>query len=124
MIMPTPFASVAVVIAFLASDIGSGAGILWLAHDHQRADLTEWFQQQRNKRNVPCCDGHDATKLADVDWDTMRGEDGKSHYKVRVDGEWREVPDDALVDGPNKEGEALLWIFHGQLLCFMPGAGS
>lgn len=89
------------------------------AHDHERPGLTDWFQSLRNKNAVPCCDGHDAKKLEDVDWKA----DGKT-YSVRLDGRWVDVPEEAVLDGPNKEGQALVWTYNNRILCFMPGAGT
>lgn len=108
---------VMVLVALVLALSGSRAH----AHDHDRADLTDWFMSLRNKRAVPCCDGHDATKLADVDWQSTP--DGK-HYQVRVEGKWVDVPDDSVIDAPNREGQAMVWFYNGQLLCFMPGAGT
>ena len=89
------------------------------AHDRDRADLTDWFQSLRSKRGMPCCDGHDAHKLADVDWQSKDG-----HYQVRIDGKWVDIADEDIVEGPNKDGPALIWIFNGQITCFLPGAGT
>lgn len=100
------------------------------AHDSKRADLTDWFMSLRNKRNVPCCDGSDATKLSDVDWDSTI--DGK-HFRVRINGHWVQVPDDSVLTEPNKDGPAMVWIYPKGadpianpdfILCFMPGAGA
>jgi hypothetical protein len=51
-----------------------------------------------------------------------------SHYKVRIDGAWYVVPDDALITEPNKYGKAVVWPYvdadgKTQIRCFMPGAG-
>jgi hypothetical protein len=45
----------------------------------------------------PCCEGADAKRVDDADWDTK-----DDHYRVRIDGEWVDVPKDAVVDGPNR----------------------
>ena len=58
-------------------------------------------------------------KLEDVDWKA----DGKT-YSVRLDGRWVDVPEEAVLDGPNKEGQALVWTYNNRILCFMPGAGT
>lgn len=90
--------------------------IIW-AHDPDRADLTPWFQSLKNGRGGYCCDGKDAVKLKDLDWDTKDG-----HYRARVDGKWLDIPDDLVVKQPNQDGSTLLWLFHGNVQCFMPGA--
>ena len=80
---------------------------------------------------VPCCDGSDATRLEDVDWETVIS-DGESHYRVKIEGEWYDVPPNAVVQGPNRAGVALVWPYpewppgdathkHWAIRCFMPG---
>lgn len=91
-------------------------------HDHNRPELQEWFIGLHSRGKVACCDGSEAVRLEDVDWDTHDG-----HYRVRLDGTWVDVPDDAVVDGPNRAGPTMVWPFYldGKLLgirCFMPGA--
>lgn len=92
------------------------------AHDHDRPDLTPWFESLRSRANVACCDGSDATKLVDVDWESNAG-----RYRVRIDGKWIDVPDSAVIDGPNLAGPAMVWpmtYLDGSIhvRCFMPGA--
>ena len=53
--------------------------------------------------------------------------DGK--YRVWLDGQWIEVPPDALVTVPNKFGLAVVWPYKDyegrtQIRCFIPGAGG
>ena len=55
----------------------------------------------------------------------------KSHYKVRLDGVWADVPDEAVVTEPNRDGRTLVWYYDswtghsgkpGKVIkCFMPG---
>jgi hypothetical protein len=58
-----------------------------------------------------------------VDWD--RDAEG---YRVRIDGEWVRVPDDAVVTVPNRAGYPMVWPIAGEggttIRCFMPGAGG
>ena len=66
----------------------------------------------------------DGQSVEDVDWDTK---DGK--YRVRLDGQWIEVPPDALVTVPNKFGLAVVWLYKDyegrtQIRCFIPGAAG
>lgn len=92
------------------------------AHDYERPELKDWFMHLHSGHG-PCCDGSDATHVADPDWENNSG-----HYKVRIEGKWVDVPDDAVINEPNKEGTALVWVFHLQgeavIRCFMPGAGT
>jgi hypothetical protein len=92
------------------------------AHDHNRPGLDDWFKSLRSKNTVPCCDGSEATRLNDVDWESHDG-----HYRVKLDGEWVDVPDSALIEAPNLAGQAMVWPYFkdGKLIgvrCFMPGA--
>ena len=48
---------------------------------------------------------------------------------MRLDGQWIEVPPDALVTVPNKFGLAVVWPYKDyegrtQIRCFIPGAGG
>jgi len=40
----------------------------------------------------PCCSDADGTALSDVDWETKDG-----HYRVRIEGQWWDVPDEAVI---------------------------
>jgi hypothetical protein len=85
--------------------------------------LKEWFDRLAS-RNGLCCAFADGFSLEDVDWDTQAG-----HYRVRIQGEWLVVPDDAVVTEPNRFGPAVVWPYNDrygnkQIRCFMPGAGT
>lgn len=88
------------------------------AHDHEHPELQDWYEHLRG--NGPCCDGSDAKHVADVDWETKDG-----HYRVRMEGKWVDVPDAAVVQGPNRDGRTLVWPYwingEPQIRCFMPG---
>lgn len=96
-------------------------------HDHARPELDKWFKDLRAKgtpggQGALCCDGTDATSLEDPDWELKDG-----HFRVRLNGEWVNVPDEAVVDAPNRYGPALVWPYTGYLpgiRCFMPGSLS
>lgn len=97
------------------------------AHDHTRPDLDKWYPQLQSKMG-PCCDGpgKDAKHLQDPEWKVITDSDGKSHYEVYLDGNWIKVPDGAVVNAPNLDGQALVWPFKGAwggtvIRCFMPG---
>lgn len=91
------------------------------AHDHNRPSLDSWYQTLNSGKGL-CCGGPkvDATVLTDVDWETKGG-----HYRVRIEGEWHDVPDDAVLSGPNLDGRTLVWPIKGwgglSIRCFMPG---
>jgi hypothetical protein len=101
------------------------------AHDHEHPELNSWFLGLKSKAKVACCDGSEALRLEDVDWESHDG-----HYRVRidvsrevgkVDMQWIDVPDDAVVDQPNLYGRAMVWpvfisVLKPSVRCFMPGA--
>ena len=103
------------------------AALLWgivaatsaLAHDRNRPHLNEWLKSLHSNGKVWCCDGSDTDEIDD--WDTKDG-----RYRVKFRGLWYDVPPDAVVDGPNKSGTPLLWMYKGYMSptvrCFMPGA--
>jgi hypothetical protein len=94
--------------------------------DHDPA-IKEWVQQLTDKTGQGCCataDGHPA----EYDWDTEG-----NHYKVRIEGEWYDVPPEALVEEPNRLGYATVWYWWDWSLdgkkthhirCFLPGPGG
>lgn len=99
------------------------------AHDMMHPELNGWFTSLRSSGGAWCCDGQEATHVADVDW---RVQDG--HYQVRInqyqDGSgafvWVTVPDNALIKQPNKDGRTLVWPIYGNVptvRCFLPGPG-
>ena len=93
------------------------------AHDHGRPSLDAWFKALQSRAKAACCDGSDATRLVDVDWQSRDG-----RYRVRLEGEWVDVPESAVVDGPNRAGPAMVWPVTGYggltIRCFMPGSMS
>jgi hypothetical protein len=90
---------------------------------YSNSPLKQWFESLASRRG-PCCSVADGQSVEDVDWDTK---DGK--YRVRLDGQWIEVPPDALVTVSNKFGLAVVWPYKDyegktQIRCFIPGAGG
>jgi hypothetical protein len=83
-------------------------------------ELKAWFDGLRSGKG-PCCSDADGTALSDVDWKTAGG-----HYLVRIDGEWIDVPDEAVITEPNRIGRTMVWPVRGYLgvtiRCFMPGS--
>jgi hypothetical protein len=68
-----------------------------------------------------CCSFTDGFAVSDVDWESKDG-----HYRVRLENNWIDVPDDALITEPNRAGRTMVWPlrFDGQIFirCFMPGS--
>jgi hypothetical protein len=108
------------------------------AHDHERADLDEWFKALKNSQGTPCCDDTEAKHVANVDWQAAceKGT-GECHYQVFLVKRWWNVPDDAVLKSPNLDGKTLVWPLYywidGKpengissvfIRCFMPGAGG
>jgi len=86
--------------------------------------LKEWFDSLRSSKG-PCCSDADGTALSDVDWEAKDG-----HYRVRIEGQWWDVPDEAVIREPNRAGRTMVWpVYYGSrnetirvdIRCFMPG---
>jgi len=92
------------------------------AHDRNHPELNDWFKSLQSGEGL-CCSGSEAKRLDDADWESKDG-----HYRVRIDGEWVDVPQDAVVDGPNRAGRTMVWPHyidgHPKARCFMPGSMS
>jgi hypothetical protein len=94
---------------------------------YKDSPLHAWFDSLASKKGL-CCSFADGRTVEDPDVQM-----DANHYRVRVDGEWVDVPDDALVTVPNKFGQAVVWPYndwdadgkkHIKIRCFMPGAGT
>jgi hypothetical protein len=95
------------------------------AHDHSRPELNRWFDSLKSGKG-PCCSDADGYAVSDPDWESKRG-----HYRVRIEGEWWDVPDDAVITEPNRAGRTMVWPIYNRGLggvlsvtirCFMPGS--
>ncbi|WP_194390217.1 hypothetical protein [Bradyrhizobium sp. CCBAU 51765] len=94
------------------------------AHDQSRPELNSWFESLESGRG-PCCSGADGTALSDADWEVKDG-----HYRVRIKSQWWDVPDEAVIRGPNRAGRTMVWPFYDwtlgeariEIRCFIPGA--
>jgi hypothetical protein len=82
--------------------------------------LKQWFDSLKSGKG-PCCSDADGSAVSDVDWESKSG-----HYRVRIDGEWHDVPEDAVVTEPNRVGRTMVWPIRGyqglSIRCFMPGS--
>jgi hypothetical protein len=82
--------------------------------------LKQWFDSLRSGKG-PCCSDADGSAVSDVDWESNSG-----HYRVRIDGEWHDVPEDAVITEPNRAGRTMVWPIRGyqglSIRCFMPGS--
>ena len=87
--------------------------------------LHGWFESLHSGKG-PCCSDADGTALSDVDWEAKDG-----HYRVRIEGQWWTVPDEAVIKEPNRAGRTMVWpIYYREIdqtlhkieiRCFMPG---
>jgi hypothetical protein len=82
--------------------------------------LKQWFDSLKSGKG-PCCSDADGYAVADPDWESKSG-----HYRVRIEGEWHDVPDEAVITEPNRAGRTMVWpikVWSGVTIrCFMPGA--
>ena len=108
-----------------AQSVGGGRTVALARDDGRYANspLKSWFDRLASGNGL-CCSLADGFRVDNVDWDTQ-----DSHYRVRLNGEWIVVPDDAVVTEPNKFGPAVVWPYMGtngqtQIRRFLPGAGA
>ena len=114
---PLTAGSVALLLA-LASHLGHARDRGQYANANP--ELKAWFDALKSGKG-PCCSDADGTAVSDVDW-----ESGNGHYRVRIEGEWVDVPEDAVITEPNRAGRTMVWPIRGYLglsiRCFMPGS--
>ena len=65
---------------------------------YANSPLKPWFDSLRSAKG-PCCSDADGSVVSDVDWESKDG-----HYRVRLEGQWIDVPDDAVITVPNRVG--------------------
>lgn len=92
---------------------------------YANSPLKPWFDSLKSGKG-PCCSDADGTALSDVDWETKDG-----HYRVRIEGQWWDVPDEAVLKEPNRAGPTMVWpIYYRSSIaplridvrCFLPGS--
>ena len=87
---------------------------------YANSPLKQWFDSLRSGKG-PCCSDADGSAVSDVDWESKDG-----HYRVRLEGEWIDVPEEAVITEPNRVGRTMVWPIHGYMgvtiRCFMPGS--
>jgi hypothetical protein len=96
-----------------------------LAPDPSHPELNEWFNRLASGKGL-CCSFADGSVVSDVDWESNDG-----HYRVRLEGRWVDVPDDAVITEPNRAGRTMVWPYTAdrrtnhprtEIRCFMPGS--
>jgi hypothetical protein len=89
---------------------------------YANSPLRQWFDSLKSGKG-PCCSDADGSAVSDVDWESKEG-----HYRVRLEGEWLDVPEDAVITEPNRVGRTMVWPIRGYggltIRCFMPGSMS
>jgi hypothetical protein len=109
----------AVLLTALASQLGHARDVDG-RYAAQNPELHQWFEGLKSGKG-PCCSDADGTAVSDVDWESANG-----HYRVRLDNEWVDVPDEAVITEPNRIGRTMVWPIRGYLgttiRCFMPGS--
>lgn len=92
---------------------------------YANSPLKSWFDSLHSEKG-PCCSDADGTALSEVDWEARNG-----RYRVRIEGDWFDVPDEAVIKEPNRAGRTMVWpIYHRafgatlkvEIRCFMPGS--
>ena len=87
---------------------------------YANSPLKQWFDSLKSGKG-PCCSDADGSAVSDVDWESKDG-----RYRVRIEDEWHEVPEDAVITEPNRVGRTMVWPIKGYLgltiRCFMAGS--
>ncbi|QWG25547.1 hypothetical protein KMZ93_12050 [Bradyrhizobium sediminis] len=108
----------AILLSVLASDVGTARDRGQFANANP--ELKAWFESLKSGKG-PCCSDADGTAISDADWESRGG-----HYRVRIEGEWVDVPEEAVITEPNRVGRTMVWPIRGYLgltiRCFMPGS--
>lgn len=98
-----------------------------LAHDKHHTITPEqksWFDSLKSGKG-PCCADADGNVLQENDWETKEG-----HYRVFIEGQWMDVPDDTVLKQPNLYGPTMVWGYkvwnqnggmRYEIRCFLPG---
>ena len=94
---------------------------------YANSPLKGWFESLHSGKG-PCCSDADGTALSDVDWETRDG-----RYRVRIEGRWWDVPEEAVIKVPNRSGHTMVWpVYYRELdnllsvevRCFIAGTMS
>jgi hypothetical protein len=87
---------------------------------YANSPLKAWLDGLRSGKG-PCCSDADGFAISEPDRESRTG-----HYRVRIDNEWIDVPDEAVITEPNRAGRTMVWPVKGSvgisIRCFMPGS--
>ena len=94
--------------------------------------MHEWFEGLRSGKG-PCCSDADGNVVKDSDWEAVNDPAKPNvHYRVFIQEQWVDVPDDAVLTQPNMYGRTMVWPFYNSayggpvqvnIRCFIPGPG-
>lgn len=112
---------IAITIAALALAILFGRADARDDGRYAGSPLKPWFDSLASKKG-PCCSDADGSVVQDADWESKNG-----HYRVKIKGDWYDVPDDAVLTVPNLYGKTMVWPVSGgwsglTIRCFIPGS--
>ena len=91
-------------------------------------EIKAWANSLENKWKEGCCSTADGWKPQEVEYD-MKG----NKYRVKIEGQWYDVPPEAVITSPNRFGFPVVWYYQTWLngirpsisiRCFIPGAGG
>ena len=87
---------------------------------YANSPLKPWFDHLASGKGL-CCSMADGESVADPDWESKDG-----HYRVKLENDWIDVPEEAVITEPNRAGRTMVWPIRGYLgltiRCFMPGS--
>jgi hypothetical protein len=91
-------------------------------------EVKAWANSLENKLKEGCCSTADGWRPQEVEYD-MKG----NKYRVKIEGDWYDVPAAAVIDVPNRFGFPVVWYYKTwdngirpsiSIRCFIPGAGG
>jgi hypothetical protein len=97
---------------------------------YANSPLKPWFDHLASGKGL-CCSMADGETVEDPDWEVHSStgtptETNGTHYRVRLEGIWIDVPDDAVITEPNRAGRTMVWPMYMDgkvaIRCFMPGS--
>ena len=84
---------------------------------YAQSEHHEWINSLRNQNGMAYCDTSDGFHVEDPDWRNVG-----DAYEVKIEGQWKRLEEHQIITEQNRLGYAMVWIFHGAITCFMPGA--
>lgn len=84
----------------------------------------QWFNGLKSQQGL-CCSFADGFRIDDVDWEQT--DNPEMPYRVKIEGEWINVPKFAVIEDNNRVGYAIVWPTKGAdgkigIRCFIAGA--